>query len=191
MNRHENLTDAISVVANSIEQNGHHLPGSIEVLGSTLLINELTEEHFIEAGHDLSQIKKLITVASVSARHKGATELDSSRFGAYIVKDYVDMMRQLIDISEQVAVSKASLSSRQLAIGFHKSHCFSLIHFLPVEHELFVCVKMRSCNFEKNYLNDLYLAWYCGDRVMKSAGLNSMTIEMSVNSLHVIKDGVC
>lgn len=158
---------------------------TFELINFTESFSELCLHDFSDAGLDFALQSDFFREAYVNraVKHK-------EKVGLYVIAKYVDMFNQLDDICNRIVNEK---DSRQLVIGFPKEHCFQSIQFLLRDNKLHCLVNMRSCNFEDNFLMDLYIAFFLAKRVNAALCQEScmcaasVIITMSIGSLHIFK----
>lgn len=140
----------------------------------------VSDEALAMAGLDLKKAYELYGLILNEAT-------EASR-GPYKVSKYIDMFRQVAQIAVVLKHNAIDTESRQLVIQFEKLHCFQSIQLLLRGNSIIVETHMRSCNFDKNFLMDLFLSYSCALRLSKLLkGIFTFTqihVIMNIGSLH-------
>lgn len=109
--------------------------------------------------------------------------------GPYIASYYWDAFEQARQIGSQLLSGEQSYESRQLIIGFPKIHCFQNIQILFRHNAINVIANMRSCNYEVNFMTDLYICYMVAEVLMCACRCTKRQINvmMNIGSLHIYK----
>lgn len=163
----------------------HETPTTFEAVGAHFKLKDLTNEAFKELGLNMTDAYNIV---------KYATCGEETSVGPYIISHYIDMFKQLKNLSE--VITEGDIWSRQYVIQFPAIHCFQSIQFLFRDNEVFVVVNMRSCNFRKNFLMDVFLSYYCGVTLAQAieekyeCTMDRIHVIMNIGSLHIFKNEV-
>jgi len=111
--------------------------------------------------------------------------------GPYNSDYYAPAFKQVFEIGDQIRNKEKPVQSRQFVVQFNKDHCFQNIQFIFRGDTLLVIVNMRSCNFEENFMCDIYIAWFLAETLKAHSGMNykpwQIDIVMNIGSLHIFK----
>ncbi len=160
-------------------------PTTFEAVGAHFKLKDLDDNFFKELGLNMVDAYNIV---------KYATHCEETSVGPYIISHYVDMFKQLENLSE--VITEGDIWSRQYVIQFPAIHCFQTIQFLFRGNEVHVVVNMRSCNFRKNFLMDVFLSYYCGITLAQAieekykCTMDRIHVIMNIGSLHIFKNGV-
>ncbi|MCX7924110.1 MAG: hypothetical protein N3B21_19190 [Clostridia bacterium] len=158
---------------------------TFEMMGAHYRFREMDTETFKAIGLNYDEIMQIIKYACYG---------EITSVGPYLIKDYVDMFKQLDNISDNL--TEVDLETRQMVITFPTLHCFQNIQFLLRNNDMYVMVNMRSCNFKVNFLKDMYLSYYCGLNIanqlklIRGCTINHIHVIMNIGSLHIYKKEV-
>jgi hypothetical protein len=157
-----------------------------QLVGASPRFYDITTQKLQTMGVDTNQGINIVTQAML----KNALAI----IGEYKISHYVGMFEQLRELEQTML--RQSVESRQLVISFPKLHCFQNIQFLFRDKEVFIIINMRSCNFRKNFLTDLFLGYYCGTILAVAweqkygFTFDTFNVIMNIGSLHIFKSEV-
>lgn len=177
---YEELNELLSQLKRMIR---HETPTTFEAVGVQAALMDASDSDFPQ---DIKQeCDRLLKYISGGQTDKAV--------GPYIVSHYIDMIKQLGELLHKILLEDEW--SRQHIISFPKKHCFQYIQFLIRGNNVHVLANMRSCDFEKNFVHDLYLSYYCGKVIAELLGLlvkkrYTVNVLMTIGSLHIYKKGV-
>ena len=158
----------------------HATPTTFEAVGAHFKLKDLDDSFFKELGLNMVDAYNIV---------KYATYGEETSVGPYIISHYVDMFKQLENLSD--VITEGNIWSRQHVIQFPAIHCFQSIQFLFRDNEANVVVNMRSCNYRKNFLMDVFLSYYCGITLAKAieekykCTMDRIHVIMNIGSLHI------
>lgn len=109
--------------------------------------------------------------------------------GPYIASYYWDLFNQAREIGTQLITGMQGQESRQLVISFPKLHCFQSIQILLRHNAINVITTMRSCNYDENFMTDIFISYMVGEVIRSCSGCttNHINVMMSIGSLHIYK----
>lgn len=109
--------------------------------------------------------------------------------GPYIASYYWDLFEQARRLAWTMKSNAKPIESRQLMITFMKSHCFQSIQVLFRNGTIHLIATMRSCNYEANFMNDLFICYNVGQVIRGVMGCTNSPINvmMNIGSLHIYK----
>lgn len=172
------LLNKIDLIRNEILENGISTSQTIEVQNFNYSFINIRNEDFDDYNgvEDLSLIYDYI---------QENIENDSRVIGHYIIDKYTFLNKELEYIINRF--EENGKETRQAIISFPREHCFESIQFLHRQNKLITIVNMRSCNFEANFVGDIYLAFRLSKTVASRVKLytKQIDIHMNVGSLHI------
>lgn len=109
--------------------------------------------------------------------------------GPYIASYYWDLFNQAREMGTQLITGEQGQESRQLVLSFPKAHCFQSIQILIRHDAINVITTMRSCNYEVNFMTDIFISYMVGEVIRSCTGCTNYQINvmMSIGSLHIYK----
>lgn len=157
-----------------------------EAIGVSLALTDVKESLF----HD----ERIVELSNfnhdkVQSFLDHAAKGSDTTIGPYTSSFYFDMFNQLFELAGKIENGNVPLDSRQLVIQFPKLHCFQSIQILIRGQEITVISNMRSCNYEDNFVTDVYLTYTLGKMLRNLCGYTNHKIHviMHIGSLHIFK----
>jgi thymidylate synthase len=144
--------------------------------------------HLKDLDHEMLKIWGLNVIEASLIYNTMKQGLVDVEINGYITAHYVDMFNQI----KTLAAEKKDIESRQFIISFPVMHCIQSIQILYRHNRVIVILNMRSCDFKKKFLYDLFIAHSCGADLAKEMGVEYEQIDMVVHigSLHIYKEDV-
>lgn len=115
--------------------------------------------------------------------------------GVYIREHYDSLREQVSRLGAQIREKGAF--SRQFIITFDSMHCFQSIQLMYRDGKAIAHASMRSCNFDKNFIYDLFITYYVVgvfkrhiEDLLMHTGAKSMIekeVIMTIGSLHILE----
>lgn len=109
--------------------------------------------------------------------------------GPYISSYYKQAFDRVQLIGKDLYAGGYDFESRRLVVDFPREHCFQNVQFLFRKNTLIVIANMRSCNYEENFMMDLFLCYSLGRILLNCCRCISFPIFiiMNIGSLHIFK----
>lgn len=172
------LLNKVNCIRNEILENGISTINTVEIQNSNNSFIKIKDEDF----NDYNGVEDLSLIYNYIQEN---IENDTRVVGHYIIDKYTFLNKELDYVINRF--EENSKETRQAIISFPREHCFESIQFLYRQNKLITIVNMRSCNFEANFVGDIYLAFRLSKTVVSRAKLDTKQIDIHINigSLHI------